>query len=134
VNEGEDKFLFREHFFNWYDRHLNYPTFFIKYENLFSYKKELIEFLELPPEAIKDFPEQKHRKSTVDDLSPQLLKSLNNMYSKFKLEIEKMSEFEIRLPRRTKGFFEMFSTKKYFLALFEHFGFLVRKLIVKKIK
>lgn len=117
ANNGVDKFLFREHFYNWYSKYLVHPTFFIKYDKLHENIEALFEFLEIPKEYINDFPKFKKRSSSINDVSPETQNKIYNMYGDFNNEIKSLSDYEIRVPIKNKNKFNTYLKPVYLYAL-----------------
>lgn len=99
---GIDKFHFRNHFYNWYDRYLAHPTIFLRYETLFDNIEPLIEFLGIPKAYTSAFPTKKSRTSSKGDISSETLKLINRIYGDFSGELAKLNDVEIRIPTRQK--------------------------------
>lgn len=121
ASQGIDRFFFKEHFYNYFESHLYYPTFFVKYEKIFDVPEQLLEFLELPKEALKDFPKFKKRSSTLSETSNKTLAGLKNLYGNFHTELERMNNFEIRKPNKKLNPIFIFFKLPYFKALIVHF-------------
>jgi hypothetical protein len=96
VREGKDCFLFREHFYNYYENLTVHPTLFINYEKIWAYKKEIIRYLKLPKNAILDFPEKKKRHSSEAGLSELICSGLFEIYGTFKAELEELPDIVLR--------------------------------------
>ncbi len=97
VAKGKDGFYFREHFNNWYSNYLSpFPTLFLRYETLFENLEPLMDFLELPKEYIKAFPEKKKRNSDMEEISRETRQGLHEMYTAFEQELGYMADTEIR--------------------------------------
>ena len=96
ASNGIDKFYFKDHFKNWFCSEIQNPILFMKYESIFEHRDVIIDFFELPKEALSDFPLQKERKSSEAGLNKITLKNLNRMYGEFKEEIDSLDDYEIR--------------------------------------
>lgn len=96
VASGIDKFYFREHFYNWYEKYLVHPTLFIRYEKLFENVQALTDFLDLPSESRHAFPQKKSRSSKRDEVSSSTLKQLEAMYGSFSEELRQLEDVEVR--------------------------------------
>ena len=83
LETGIDKLCFEEHFNNWLDKYPLNDTMFIEFESMWENVEEILQFLELPREAAKDFPAIKTRNSSYDSLEEKALASLEGMYGQF---------------------------------------------------
>ena len=97
ASQGIDKFCFRNHFYNWYDKYLAAcPTMFIRYETIFDNVEPLLDFLDLPNSCIDSFPKKKKRASTLEEIPVETLKHLDHIYGDFSDELAKLDDVEIR--------------------------------------
>ena len=95
ASEGIDKFLFEDHFYNWYDKAI-YPTFFVKYEKLHNVIRPLFNFLEIPEKYLNCFPTSTTRQSSLKDISLKTQKELHKLYGRFNNDLKLLDDFEIK--------------------------------------
>lgn len=98
LNRKTDKFKFETHFEQWLHSKRHYPILFLKYEYLWDYLPELFDFLEIERKYIYLFPNKKKRTSKLDEILPENLSQLNNMYGKLVEQIEQYPAFFIKSP------------------------------------
>jgi hypothetical protein len=96
AKNGKDQFYFREHFYNWYDNYLLYPTLFVRYETLWQNLDALFAFLRLPEPALREFPARIERKTQTNAMSAEAVDGLRKMYQDFCDEIANLSDIVIR--------------------------------------
>lgn len=118
ASQGIDKFRFRNHFYNWYDKYLAAcPTMFIQYETIFDNVEPLLDFLDLPNSCIDSFPKKKKRASTFEEIPVETLKQLDHIYGDFSDELAKLDDVEIR-KRAKHRIFAMTYLKSPYLKAF----------------
>lgn len=117
----KDYFYFEEHFNNWHTKFLTHPTCFIKYEKLDEVKEELIEFLELPKDSLKNFPAFIERNSNLEKLDKDTHEGLKLLYGDFADKLSSMKDFEVRLPKRQALYWLKYFNKLYTKALLNQF-------------
>jgi hypothetical protein len=83
ANKGIDKLFFEQHFNNWFCNYSLNPSMFIRFDDMWENVDKIVEFLELPIDAVKCFPEKKERNSSYSALDITLLKDLEKMYLPF---------------------------------------------------
>ena len=120
--QGEDRFLFRRHFDNWYNTYLCHPTLFLRYESVFENKHKLVEFLGLPDDAVDSFPEKQERTSTLDSLPPGTVNGLNEMYGEFKEYLDSVGDAEERIPANDMAQVAGLSDQQYRRAIAAQFA------------
>ncbi|MEQ8909268.1 MAG: hypothetical protein RIC95_08750 [Vicingaceae bacterium] len=123
----KDLFRFERHFQNWYDSYLNYPTFFVKIDDLFKVKSELVNFLELPESALKEFPIQKVRNSKIESLDSSLSNLLDEQYAQFSSFLKGLNSYVIRIPEASRSRREILQSRPYKIALRQHYLFYLKK-------
>lgn len=96
AKKGLDLFDLRGHFFNWYDKYINFPTMFIRYETLYENLDELFNFLDIPLKYIDKFPKKKERVSKIENISHETLNDLDKIYENFNSELLRLDDVEIR--------------------------------------
>lgn len=150
VARGEDRLLFEEHFMSWRHRFLLNDSLFIKYNSIWDHVPEILEFLDIPESESQYFPERKARNSSLEQLSPEILQGLKEMYASFSARINTLPDCErvsvdrnsylrhvisssnLRMAFSLKGFAESF---KYGCSMMlEKYSPACRDKIVKKIK
>lgn len=109
----EDRLLLHRSFHNWYTAHLAHPTLFVRYENLFEHKEEIINFLELPAEAIKDFPKKKERSSKIEETDQFITSKLSTLYKELSEEINQLNDIELRVPEKNQNLFKTYLSRPY---------------------
>lgn len=90
--QGEDRFYFKEHFLNWYDKCLVHPTLFVRYESLYDHLEEIQDFFELPKAFVDEFPEKKERQSVVDSVSKTTLTHLKHTYRDLQAILDELDD------------------------------------------
>ncbi len=129
---GVDRFLFEEHFFNWYEKYLTgIPTLFVRYENIFDNVSDLLDFAEIPVDAIKKFPQKKKRKSTQDAISQETANLLDKMYGDFAKQLREMNDIEVRQSGTRSVFSPKYLDKPYRNALAKQTAFEAKELLRK---
>ncbi|WP_154853604.1 hypothetical protein [Cyclobacterium xiamenense] len=104
VSEGIDRFLFEDHFNNWYKHYLTHPTIFIRYENLYDVLPTLFDFLDIPREHLKGFPPKRER-SSVGTVSDDTKRKITHMYGEFSHALKELPDCEIKEPVSEKPLF-----------------------------
>ena len=104
VSEGIDRFLFEDHFNNWYKHYLTHPTIFIRYENLYDVLPTLFDFLDIPREHLKGFPPKRER-SSVGTVSEDTKRKITHMYGEFSHALKELPDCEIKEPISEKPLF-----------------------------
>ncbi len=118
ASQGIDRFHFRDHFYNWYDRYLAAcPTMFIRYESLFDNVTLLLDFLDLPKDCIGSFPRKKTRTSTIEEIPPDTLKQLDHLYGDFADELARLNDVTVRERTKHETFSKTFFKSPYLNAL-----------------
>lgn len=92
----EDCFQFENHYYNWRNRDTAYPILFIKYNAIWESIDAIFDFLELPSNLKSKFPAKKKRQSSIESSPQSIINDLNQLYGKFKEEVEKSPDFEIK--------------------------------------
>jgi len=133
AQEGVDRFLFREHFYNWYDEHQIQPTFFVKYEKIFDNLEPLFEFLDIPKEDIKKFPKKKQRHSNLDTIPTQTRENLNKIYLKFNSDFKKFPDYEVRDSKRSNQKIKHLLKLIYIYSIFKQLLFHLKKKLSKTV-
>ena len=119
----EDKFLFRDHFFNWYsDTYRVHPTIFIRYETIFENVRPLCSFLELPDDAVDNFPKKRERSSSEIELPFETSMLLDKIYGNFSAELGKVRDVEIFESTTKYFFYSNYLRRPYQKALFVQFS------------
>jgi len=96
AKKGLDLFDLRGHFFNWYDKYINFPIMFIRYETLYENLDELFNFLDIPKKYIDKFPKKNERVSKIENIAHETLNDLDRIYEKFNSELLKLDDVEIK--------------------------------------
>ena len=120
ADRGIDKFHFRNHFYNWYDKYLSVcPTMFVRYETIFDNVDSLVEFLDLPKDCVDSFPKKKKRASTIAGIPLKTRQQLNLMYGNLSDEFEKLDDVEIRQRTSQKSRAMTYLTSPYLNSIVE---------------
>jgi len=99
VEEGIDRFDFEGHFNNWHERFQpNYPVLFMQYETLYDHLPVLFDFLELPEEARRAFPQEQKRRSSLESLPETTRDALEKLYGSFAEQLRQRPPIEVRQP------------------------------------
>jgi len=112
--DGVDRFIFSEQFNNWLTGSKFYPTLFIKYEKLWENLEVLYDFLEIPREEIKSFPEKKKRNSEFLYLDKKTQIGLKKIYAEFEQYINEFDDCFILNGRKRRLLPGMFFTKSFY--------------------
>lgn len=124
ASQGIDKFYFRNHFLNWYDKYLaSHPTMFIRYETIFDNIAPLLNFLDIPKSSVESFPKKKIRTSTIENISVETLRQLDHMYGSFSDELAKLEDVEIRERTDRRVFATTYLKSPYLKAFAEQAPF-----------
>ena len=94
--EGKDRFLFESHFRNWNENYYQYPVMFIRYEKIWENLEPLLEFAGIPLSEIDKFPEQKERKTQLDQISEVTQSNMRKIYGDFHDYLEAQPDCWIR--------------------------------------
>ena len=130
ASEGVDKFNFRNNFHNWYDKYQSiYPTMFVRYETIFDNVEAILDFLGLPEECIKHFPENKNRSSSIDELPVETLKQLDGMYADFSDELGEMGDVEIRVNKNRNTSKIKYISPPYLKAFTEQLLYAIKEIL-----
>jgi len=114
TRERTDRFLFSEHFNNWLTLSKFYPTLFLKYEKIWENLEILYDFLEIPLEEIKSFPEQKKRSSEFSSLDKETQNGLKKIYGEFEQYINEFDDCTIVNDRKRSLVPGIFFTKPFY--------------------
>lgn len=98
---GIDRFRFEEHFTNWHDRFVLYPTLFVRYEALFDHVQDIADFLELPTKVVEHFPEKKARTKSAEEIAPETMERLDQMYGGFHARLQLLDDVEYKQPQKS---------------------------------
>ena len=96
LDDEVDYFKFLEHHINWTKKSYckrNFEILVIDYRKIWNYKKEILDFLELPNEMLHAFPKKMERKSSYKKLSSNYQKKINLIFKKLLNIIEKTPDF-----------------------------------------
>ena len=97
VSQGIDKFHFKNHFDNWYERYLSvHPTMFIRYETIYDNLESIQEFLNLPQDFLDRFPKRKNRTAVWEKISTETRQKLDRLYGDFSNKLARLDDVEIR--------------------------------------
>ena len=121
---------FENHFNNWKDKYLCYPTMFLKYENIHDSLDGLCLFLDLPNSFIYDFPKKKKRKSSIKNLSEEGKLGLEEMYREHQKTVHEYADFFTVQPK--KNIYSNAFTKTYRNAIAD--AFYKKNTFIRKIK
>ena len=99
---GVDRFLFERHFMNWYSTWLRVPTLFLRYEAVFDNKQAILDFLNLPAEAMNAFPQKRERSTSSIQLSAETSGGLESMYGGLRKILADVADAEVRQPVKTE--------------------------------
>ncbi len=134
ASQGIDKFYFRNHFYNWYDKYLAVcPTMFIRYETLFDNVALLLDFLDLPKDCIDSFPRKKTRTSTTEQVPADTIKRLDHMYGDFSDELARLNDVTVRKRKNHKTFSRTHARSPYLNALAEQPAFEAKEFLKKHV-
>lgn len=122
ASNGVDQFLFRSHFYNWYESYLFHPTMFIRFERLWDHIDLLIRFLGLPESAINEFPEKKQRNSDPALIPKATMNGLQRLYGSFSNDLKALDDVEIRRRNQYKTTDILFS-RNFRIALTSGFKY-----------
>ena len=126
----KDGHYFENHFENWKERCLCYPSMFLKYENIHDSLDGLGLFLDLPNSFIHDFPKKKERKSSIENLSEAGKSGLQEMYGEHQSTVQGYTHFFTVQPK--KNIYSNAFTKIYRNAIVE--AFYKKNPFIRKIK
>lgn len=93
---GVDRFQFERHFDNWSARYLVRPTLFLRYEKMWEQLDQVAEFLALPPGAFDDFPPQRPRQASVQQIDETTRAQLNAMYGALSARLAQWPDASVR--------------------------------------
>lgn len=125
ASDGVDRFLFRSHFYNWYEHYLFHPTIFIRLDQLWSNVELLIKFLGLPKSAVNEFPEKRKRSSDLNEVPQETIKGLQMLYGSFSNELKTLNDVEIRGDSKHKKA-DIFGSKNFRIALTSGLGYHIK--------
>ena len=114
ARERTDRFLFSEHFNNWLTLSKFYPTLFLKYGKIWENLEILYDFLEIPLEEIKSFPEQKKRSSEISSLDKETQNGLKKIYGVFEQYINEFDDCIVVNDRKRNLVPGMFFTDAFY--------------------
>ena len=113
-SERTDRFLFSEQFNKWLTLSKFYPTLFLKYEKIWKNLEVLYDFLEIPLEEIKSFPEQKIRSSEFSSLDKETQNGLKKIYGEFEQYINEFDDCLIVNNRKKNLIPKIFFTESFY--------------------
>ncbi len=125
--QGEDRFYFREHFQNWYDRCLFHETLFLRYECLHDNIEKLADYLKLPRAFVDEFPARAPRKSTAAMLPATVRKHLELSYRDLSEITAGLDDFEIRSRPGRFNCLKTYGSGAYRNEIREHFDYFCRQ-------
>ena len=136
AQKEKDGHLFKQHLNNWLEKYPIYPTMFVKYEELYDSLEAIATFLELPPSFLANFPKKKTRKSSIDDLSKETIKGLQNIHSSYQKEVKELPSFFKNKVIQTQIISSFYFSKPYRRAFTEAFlkRFTLLRKVINKIK
>ena len=114
---GIDKFCFREHFYNWYNRLLTHETLFLRYETLFENVDSIFDFLDIPRKYVDSFPKKIDRASKKNEIPAETWNHLNMIYGDFYDELAELEDVEIRKRNSPISLMTTYLSKPYRNAL-----------------
>ena len=84
-----DLFCLKHHFDNWTKADREYPILLVRYESMWNHLEMIHKFMGFSdhPEALKNFPQEKERTSTLENLKPEYQKKILNLYGNLRDEI-----------------------------------------------
>ncbi len=101
--EGVDRFLFERHFRNWHERFYQYPVMFIRYEKIWENLEPLLDFAGIPMSEIEKFPEQKERKTQLDQIPDWTKANMRKIYGEFHDYLEAQPDCWVREEEPSLG-------------------------------
>jgi len=114
---GKDRLPFANFFENYYSRHLNYPTLFIRYESLWDHLDVISDFLETSKQEFENFPQKLHRESEKQSVDPEVRARLREMYSGFYRKIDGLPGAFVRAVSPRKSRISLVATKSFSHAM-----------------
>lgn len=81
IAQGKELFGFKKHMENWLHAKRPYPILAVKYGDIWSHKEEILDFLQLPPDALAHFPVYRERHCSVDEQPADIQEGLTKIYS-----------------------------------------------------
>ncbi len=101
--EGNDLFLFHEHFEAWTKELVFYPTLVVRYGAIHESLEQIAGFLNMPPEFISEFPPLKERGSDIAKIDPETLQGLEIMYGNLARKIQSLPNISEIAPSASQA-------------------------------
>ncbi len=101
LKSKSDFFGYQSHFNSWTQSERKYPILTIKYDHMWNHIPEIVEFSGISAIAVGMFPKKHSRRSSLQNVSPEVLSALNSLFEELMDDIDDYPQFQIISPSKS---------------------------------
>ena len=95
LKQDAELFGYESHFRAWAQSRRKNPIAIIKYDHLWEFLHEIVEFSRLPPDSIVNFPRRRSRATDWQQLQPQVQDKINSLLGNLATTIEAWPDYSV---------------------------------------
>lgn len=100
AHQLRDDMMLHSHFSEWLANAMQYPTLFVRYDDIWNSLPSILNFLDIPQDQASHFPVRKSRSSSLSKIDSDALRCLDATYADLRLQQNEMGSIHTLYPSR----------------------------------